>query len=81
MIALISIYRAISRYIDYRDRPTPNTLSALANKAVKVIVSRLTVWWIGQASTGLIYFFKRAVSCDKTLFYSCVMTPFLILLL
>ncbi len=25
MIALISIYRAISRYIDYRDRPSYNT--------------------------------------------------------
>ncbi len=29
MIALISIYRAISRYIDYRDRPRRRTYIAL----------------------------------------------------
>ncbi len=34
----------------------PNTLSARANEAFKIIVSCLTVWWIGQASTGLVYF-------------------------
>ncbi len=33
----------------------PNAVSALANKAFKVIVSCLTVWWIGPVSTGLIY--------------------------
>ncbi len=42
----------------------PNVLSALANKAFKVIVSCLTVWWTGQASTGFIYL--KTVSSDKT---------------
>ncbi len=40
-------------------------LLALANKGFKVVVSCLTVWRIGQASTGLVYL-KTAVSCDKT---------------
>ncbi len=54
-----------------RDRRTqelkraPNALSARVNKAFKIIVSCLNVWWIGQASTGLVYL-KTAVSCDKT---------------
>ncbi len=54
-----------------------NELSALANKAFKVIVSCLTVWWIGQASTGLVYL-KTGCQLWKL---PSVMTTFFILLL
>ncbi len=55
-------------------RRAPNTLSALANKAFKVIVSCLTVWWIAQASTGIIYL-KTGSAVMKL---PGVMTPLLI---
>ncbi len=60
----------------------PNLLSALANKACKVIVSCLTVWWTGQASNGLIYL-KNGLSCDKTsrcydaIFYSVALVSWM----
>ncbi len=75
--AAVSVMGAIARAL----RRAPNVLSALANKAFKVIVSCLTVWWIGQASTGIIYL--KTVSCDKTsrcydaIFYSVVLVSWM----
>ncbi len=50
-------------------------VSVLANRAFKVIVSCLTVLWIGQASTGLVYL-KTGSAVIKP---PGVMMPFFIL--